>query len=401
MRDLNDVRGLRLRSRAAVLRHIVGDGPTTRAKVAAASGLSPGSVTNVVSDLMAEGIVQETGSIPSDGGRPVAVLETVPSGAAFIGVDVGERGVAAELFDLRLAMLDREFCEAESHLSTPSHVAGALTAAVTAVRDRNAEIGSRLVGIGLGLPGIVEEPGTDHSVLYAQNLGWPPIAIGELLPISDVPVLADNGAKTLAAAELWFGAARNAQQAAVALLGRGVGLAITSNGRTLRGSRSSAGEWGHCKVTIGGPECGCGSRGCLESYVGAAGILRRWADTGAPVDGTGWRALSSLVQAAGDGDPAALRVVDETITILGTALGNVVNLFNPDRIVVGGWVGILLMSRYAEAIATTTKAASLSRPGEQFELRTAAFAGDSVAIGAALLPLEELIRRPQRTPEFT
>ena len=82
-------------------------------------------------------------------------------------------------------------------------------------------------------------------------------------------MLADNGAKALAAAEMWFGSVRGVDHALVALLGRGVGLGIVTSGRLLRGSRSSAGEWGHTKVIANGRPCRCGGRGCLEAQVGA------------------------------------------------------------------------------------------------------------------------------------
>lgn len=391
-------RDLRTRNRAVVLTHVVRSGEVTRAELATACGLSAGTITNVVGDLMREGLVEERGSMPSDGGRPVAKLGVRPSGAYLLGADVGEKGVAVELFDLSMRRVDREFSESSTREADPSEVSGALRDAVQAIRARNAHVASRLVGLGLGLPGIVEDPEGSHEgssvVLHAQSLGWPAMKVDEMLGSPDLEVFADNGAKALATAEVWFGSARDVDHAAVALLGRGVGLGLVSGGELLRGSSSSAGEWGHTKITPDGRLCRCGSHGCLEAYVGADGLLGRWRELGGAPVGNGWGALTQLVEEADAGEPAARTALDETLEILAHAFANLVNLMNPRLLVVGGWVGLCLMRARADELERRTRALSLDRPGGQFEFRLCHFEGDAVALGAALLPLERLIERP-------
>lgn len=402
MADSNTSRDLRLNNRALVLREIVRNQEVTRAGLAAACGRSPATVTNVVADLIREGLVEELGSVPSEGGRPITRLGVRPGGAYFLGADVGEKGVAVELFDLSFERVDREFREGDTRQADPQQVARALTEAVRAIRERNAAVEPRLVGLGLGLPGIVEDPEGSHEgtgvVLHAQSLGWPPVRLDELVDVPGLEVFADNGAKTLATAELWFGAARGVSHAAVALLGRGIGMGLISDGELLRGSASSAGEWGHTKVTPGGRRCRCGDRGCLETYVGADALLDRWRERGGTPEGNGWRAVTALVDRADAGDPAASAVVDEAIEVLALAFANLVNLLNPQQIIVGGWVGLCLMATRAEEIERRTRASCLTRPGGQFTLRLCRFEGDAVALGAALLPLERLIQRPVDAP---
>ncbi|PKQ25669.1 MAG: ROK-family transcriptional regulator [Actinobacteria bacterium HGW-Actinobacteria-4] len=395
------VRVLRRSNRAAVLRHVVHEGETTRTRVGHECQLSVGSVTNVVNDLISEGLVLEAGSVPSSGGRPTMLLRPRPEGAYFIGVDVGEEGAAAELFDLGLNRVDREFSRTAAGAKDSQAIGHALTAAVGALWDRHADKWTSIAGVGLGLPGVVETDQTGAQTLYAQSLGWPPVAVRELLEVpggGDVPIYADNGAKTLAAAENAFGSARGAGSAVVALLGRGVGLGVIFDGQILRGRASSAGEWGHARVTIGGRKCSCGGRGCLQAYVGADGILERWHDAGGRPDGHGWRAMSALIDAASAGDAVATTVVDETIEILGVGLGNLVNLYNPERVVIGGWVGLKLMETLAPNVEAATRRVALTRPASQFTLHSCAFGGDSVAVGAALLPLERLIDAPSIRP---
>lgn len=387
---------LRLQNRATVLQEIVLRGSVTRGELANVTRLSAATVANVVVGLIDEGLVREDGTQPSRGGRPSAVLTVKADGAAMLGADVGERGVAVELFDLSMRLLDREFSEVPDREADPGQIRTALDAAVTAILARNADVGPRVIGLGLGLPGIVEnaDAGPD-ALLYAQSLGWDEVRVGDLVDARGLPVSAENGAKTLATAERWFGALRGVDDALVALLGRGVGLAILSEGRLTRGSRSSAGEWGHTRVGLDGPECRCGAHGCLEAYVGAHAILERWRDLGAVVEGEGWRALSALFDAAGAGDSVARRAVDETLDVLGVALANLVNLTNPSTVLVGGWVGLLIMASEAERLEMRIRDAALRRPGTQFDLGLCRFEGDSVSMGAALLPLQQLILRPR------
>lgn len=385
-----NAREVRQNNRAAVLRSLVMSSPTSRAQLAAECGLSLASVTNLVSELIADGLVVEQGSLPSGGGRPIGMLSPRPDGAAFIGVDVGEHGVTVELFDLAMHPLERVFRAVRARSVTPQRLATTLRRAVDEVRSAGED--QRIAGIGLGLPGIVATSAGDESVLYAQTLGWKPVAVDRLLPDSDLPVFADNGAKTLATAELWHGAARGVGHGIVALLGRGVGAGLISNGRVLRGASSSAGEWGHTKVSLGGPHCACGARGCLEAYVGAEALARRWSDTSAAaVDDDPERVVPALLAAAEGGDEIARKVVDETVEMVGIGLANVVNLLNPECVVVGGWAGLQLMEVASDRIATAVIDNTLDRPAAQCRVVPSQIGVDAVALGAALLPLEAFI----------
>ncbi len=383
---------LRQRNRAAALRFILRTGETTRADLARACGLSLASAATIVSDLIADGLIEEVGSVSSRGGRPIAVIAPRNDGAYAIGADVGERGVAVELFDFGLNMIDREFRGGRQE-ETPEGIESDLVAAIAALRERNEERWPRLIGVGLGLPGVVETDADGRQMLYAQSLGWVPRAIPSTY-LEGVPVFAENGAKTLANAELWYGAARGVEHAAVALLGRGVGLGVVTDGEVFHGAFSSATEWGHTKIRFGGALCRCGDRGCVEAYVGADALLEAWREAGAQFEGTGWHAIGALLQAAVT-DPAAASVLDLGIEALGAALGNIVNLTNPQRIVIGGWVGMRLMEAHADRIAAAIRGNSLHRAAEQFDLAVASFGGDTVALGAALMPIEALINAPR------
>ena len=384
---------LRQHNRAQALRSIILSGQTSRAVLARESGLSVASVTNLVSELISEGLVMEAGSIASSGGRPVTLLAPNPAGAYFLGADVGERGVAVELFDLSMSRIDREFRGGREGEPLEA-ISLDLAEAVEALKLRNPDSWERMVGIGLGLPGIVESNPSGEQVLYAQSLGWDPVPIEKLLS-PGIPVFAENGAKTQAMAELWDGAARGVGEALVVLLGRGVGLGIVSGGELASGLTSSAGEWGHVKIVRGGRLCRCGGRGCVEAYLGADAILESWSEAGGSFEGSGWRALGELLEADQAGDPVAASVVSEIVATLGSALGGLVNLTNPERVIIGGWVGLRLMESLPARVEAATRAEALAHPGSQFSLHACHFGGDTVALGAAIMPLEALMNEPR------
>lgn len=387
------VSDVRQRNRSQALRSIILSGQTSRAELARECGISVASVTNLVSELMDEGLVVEAGSVASSGGRPVTLLAPNPFGAYFLGADVGERGVAVELFDLSMTRVDREFRGGREEERIEA-ISQDLDEALDALRERNPDAWPRLVGIGLGLPGIVENEADGRQVLYAQSLGWPPVAVTELIS-HDIPIFAENGAKTQAMAELWDGAARGIDEALVVLLGRGVGLGIVSDGELAHGLTSSAGEWGHVRIVRDGRPCRCGGRGCVEAYVGADAILAAWAEAGGVFDGSGWGALGQLLAADAEGDAAASAVVQDLVATLGAALGSLVNLTNPERVVIGGWVGLRLMESLAERVEAAMREVALARPGSQFDLVACRFGGDTVALGAAIMPLDALLGAPR------
>jgi predicted NBD/HSP70 family sugar kinase len=246
---------------------------------------------------------------------------------------------------------------------------------------------SAVLGIGVGVPGIVEN-GPD-GLVHGQTFGWEAVPLARLLRAgTSLPLHIDNGAKTMGQAELWFGAGRGAQHAVVCLIGSGVGASIIAQGSTYRGSTSSAGEWGHTTVMVGGRACRCGSRGCLEAYIGAEAILDRY---GGPLPGNDQEsALTALIHLAATSDRAA-EVLDETALYLGVSIANLINLFNPERIILGGWAGLLLGERMLPAIREVAREHSLRHPFAQTSIEPGRLGPDAVALGAATLPIEALL----------
>ncbi|WP_016908531.1 ROK family transcriptional regulator [Streptomyces xiaopingdaonensis] len=388
------VRDLRRGNRTAVLRQLYFEGPLSRQALGPATGLSSGSISNVVAELTGEGLLEEAGVIESEGGRPRTLLRVAAGSACLIGVDIGETRVRVELFDLAL----NELARAELPLAGQGHdaglVAGHVGECVAGVLRSSGADPAALLGVGVGVPGIVERDAERGAVVHGQTVGWDAVPLEERLRAAvelpaEVPYFVGNGAKALGQAEMWFGGGRGAQDAVVVLLGSGVGACVVTGGA----DRGGADEWGHLTVNLRGRRCRCGARGCLEAYTGSAGLLERWREAGgAPPADDEEAGLRALLSAAypGDGRPAdasAVAVLDETAEYLGAGISGLVNLFGPERVLIGGWAGLRIGPHLLHAVRRHAAAHSLRYPGERVAIELGRLGADAVTVGAATLPL--------------
>lgn len=391
------VRDLRRDNRTAVLRQLYFGGTTSRLEVARLTGLSPATVGTVVGELLHEGVVEETGQMESEGGRPATLLDIRRDRAFAIGVDVGETGVRAELFDLRLQTQRATVRTMSATDPSPAEVVRVLKGAVDYLKG-DIPAGVQLLGVGVGVPGIVDDH--DHTVVYVPSIGWDGVPLhAMLLDALGGRVWIDNGAKTMGRAEAWFGEGREVSNLVVTLIGTGVGAALISDGTIYRGATSSAGEWGHTKIVVGGAACRCGAKGCLEAYIGADAIVARYRRFNRSVPaGLGQvAALQHLADALKQGRAPAQKTLEETATYLAVGIGNLTNMLNPAKIVLGGYVGLLLGPVLLPLVRERLADYALRPAADRVVLALSAFGPDAVALGAATLPVEHFLRTGGRT----
>jgi len=383
-------RDIRRANRSVLLTRLYQDGPLSRHDLVHSTALSQASVSTLAGELIEEGLVEEAGQVRSDGGRPRVLLRVAPEFGYVIGVDVGETRVQVELFDMSMTARAKADHALESTAPRPREVVGRILGGLRTVVAQSGVDPASVLGVGVAVFGVVERP--DDAVVHAQTLGWDAVPLGAMLRAgTDLPVHVDNGAKTLGQAEMWFGAGRGARHAVIALVGSGVGAAVVADGVSYRGVHSSAGEWGHTTVAYGGRECRCGARGCLEAYVGAEAILDRYrrANRGRPAPGPDEEsAIRALIQS-----PArtATAVLAETVGYLGAGFATLINLFNPERIVLGGWTGLALGQRFLPEIRAATAEHALRQPFAQTSIVLCELGQDAVALGAATLPVARLL----------
>jgi predicted NBD/HSP70 family sugar kinase len=250
-----------------------------------------------------------------------------------------------------------------------------------------------ILGVGVAVPGLVEH--LQDAVVHGQSVGWQAVPLEAMLRSRiSLPILVDNGAKTLGQAERWFGAARSTDDVVIILLGIGAGACIISSGEVYRGATSSAGEWGHTTIMVGGRTCRCGAQGCLEAYVGAGAIAARYSELKRRRLAAGPGGLEGQIAAiidTRDRDPVAAQVLDETVTYLGAGIADLVNLFNPERVVVGGWLGQALSDELLPPIREAAGRQALHLPFSRVEIVKADLGTDAVALGAATLPIARLL----------
>ncbi|HEV7897437.1 MAG TPA: ROK family transcriptional regulator [Planosporangium sp.] len=359
-------------------------GPRTRSELVALTGLSRPTVTAGLADLTGAGLVTgqlATAARPA-GGRPASVVRLTRAAGLALGVDVGRRHIRVAVADLghailteRATRLDRD---ADDH---PTEVLGLATDLVDQALDATAAARRDVVGVGFGIPA----PITRHGRIGSAALlpAWADLAPGEELAARlDLPVRVDNDANLGALAEYVWGAGRGCVDLVYIKLATGIGAGIVLDGRLYRGVAGTAGELGHVTLDARGPVCRCGNRGCLELTAGGRALLEN-----ARLTRPDLTDLDELVRLATDGDPGCRRLLIDAGTQLGYALGGLVNLLNPARIVLGGELrggAPLMRDPLRRGLADTAMAAPVKAVQvvpAQLDLRAAALGGVALALG--------------------
>ena len=401
-------RDLRRHNRSTLVSYLYHQQGASRVELTRASGLSSATVSNVVSGLIGDGMVREAGSEESEGGRPRALLEVRPEFGDVIGVDIGETHIQVGLFDWTLrTKATATYPVTDRRLTPASVVRRVLNGVDKVVADGGVEAGS-LLGVGVGVPGAVQ-PSARGAVagtgrhprgsVYAPTLGWSGVELMDMLkPSIEAPLYLDNCARTLGQAEMWLGAGRGAGRAIVALLGVGLGAALTVGGATGHGATSDTSEWGHTVVNVGGAPCRCGSRGCLEAYVGAEAILAAYATRrgSRPLKETDVETqVAELVRRAAE-PGAAADVIAEAAEYLGIGIANLVNLLHPDRVVLSGWAGGLIGPAALDGVRDAAARHALPYMYGDIRIELGQLGSQAVAVGAATLPVMQILATGER-----
>jgi predicted NBD/HSP70 family sugar kinase len=332
-RSEGSLASLRRLNRGRVIDALREHGMISRAEIARRTGLSRSTVSSLVSELQSDGLVverEEPGAAHGEqGGRPPILLAFDASAGAALGIDFGHSHVRVAVSDLSSNIL----AERAAPMDIDHEAHEGLDVALELIGEALDEAGverSRVIGAGLGLPGPVDQ--TDGVIGSSAILpGWVGVAAGEEMRRRlDMPVSVDNDANLGALAELSHGAGRGATDLVYLKVSSGIGAGLILGGRLHRGAGGVAGELGHMLVAPEGAVCRCGNRGCLETA----------ASTGALLDmlrrSHGELTVAEMLRLAGDGDLGCRRVIADAGRVIGSAVAVVLNLLNPQRLVVGG-----------------------------------------------------------------
>ncbi len=314
-------------NRSAVLAHLGAQGPSSRAELARVLGVSPALMTQLTKELLADDLIVELDHEPSQGGRPARRLGLAQRGGSAIGVKV----VADHVAFVEVG-LDGSVLRSASERFDAAASTGLSDLVALLERFIAGSAGTRLLGVGVGVPGSVDRQG--DGVVVSPQLGWNQIPLGATLRRAlQLPVLIENNVNALAMAERLYGTGRRHDSFLVVTIGTGVGAGIVVDGVVLRGFAGGAGEIGHTPVVEDGPLCMCGNHGCLEALVGEAALVRTARERGIIADTAGMAALRAAADA---GDAAASALFGEAGHLLGRTLAGIVHTLDPEIVILLG-----------------------------------------------------------------
>jgi|Deesub1362A_J573_1020465.scaffolds.fasta_scaffold02956_3 predicted NBD/HSP70 family sugar kinase len=335
---------LRHHNRALIVNLLRDQGPLSRAELSRLTGLAPSALSRLSAALISEGLVRELGKTPSPSGRPPILLGLNPDYASSIGLKIEAERVLAARVDLLGRVQEEVTVPFED--PAPVNVLSALEEVVSQL------LRGKVLGIGVAVSGFVDS--VAGKCLFSPILGWHEVDLSH--PLSErfgLEVHVENDVNALTLAEARYGAGRDFPDFVCVTVGEGLGAGVVIGGRLYRGAFGGAGEFGHTLFDPRGPRCRCGERGCLEVFSSDQFLRRKARELGSSVE--------ELSRRARDGDSTAEAAFRELGEHLGYGLKDLVNLLNPQAIVIGG--------------ERTTSDGDLFLPFAEEVLRKHAFAG--------------------------
>ncbi|MGA7834865.1 MAG: ROK family transcriptional regulator [Acidimicrobiales bacterium] len=358
----------------------------SRAELARQSQLSAPTVSAIIDHLMKRGIIIETTTAPSSGGRPPVLLSVDPKAGYVVGIKLRGDGLTTVVCDL-----DAQVVSSEEHYV---NLVGDPMAALDAIEHETrralvdaAVPASKVLGVGVGLSGIIDS--SAGVCRFSHLLQWRDVDLAApLRRRMGLPVWVENDVNTLAVAEKWAGDAHDARDFITLSVGRGIGLGIVVDRSLYRGAHGAGGEFGHMIVEPGGPKCECGRFGCLEAMVGEGALRRRVSERkGHDVS------REELLMLVELGDAATIDVIDNAGRKLGLAVANVVTLLNPELLIICG-EGTALGAPFIDPIVNAVRDQTFADVGRQLDIKVQSWGDEAWAVGAATLVLRESFNLP-------
>ena len=368
--------------------------PISRVRLARLTGLSTTTVTNLTGELIGQGVLAEVGTdleaVTEGAGRPPLAMALIPDSRYAVGIHIGVRTLYFALGDLAAHLIDQRTLP-HRPAEPVDQTLDRMAATVNEMLAAHPETAAQVVGVGVGASGLVEQS-TGINIL-APNLGWRNVPLrDELARRLHLPVQVDNNVRCMALAESLFGQGKHAKALAFVYSRVGLGAGLVVDGQVYRGAGYGAGEIGHWTILPqGGELCRCGNTGCLETLVSEPAIIalaRPLApDVLAAAKQTGLDPLSAIFAAARAGHPALKTMLADRAFYMGIALANLVNVLNPQLIVLGG----LLDSGFDlfhPVLLQTIRDRAFGGLGDQVTILPASFGDKSGEAGAVALGLD-------------
>jgi predicted NBD/HSP70 family sugar kinase len=391
-----------------LLRTLRSNGARSRAQLAIDTGLTKATVSSLISELADRGLVADIGLATNDRrGRPGTLVELDGRGVVSVGLElnVGELAVLVTDVAGRTVYEARRPCAASQ---LPRHrVIEALVKLCRSAIDEARVHGAYLyTEINVAAPGVVDADG--RTLIFAPNLQWSPIALAERIEDElglGIDVVVHNESNLAAIAEHRQGSMAGHDPLVLVFCQVGVGGGIAIDGRVLRGSSGLSGEIGHMAMVRNGAECGCGGRGCWETLVGLAPLLR--AALGSEAEArlqdrtqSPREHVAELVKRASQGNNKTLKALSDVGTWLGLGIANLANIVDPSAVVLGG-IYVDLAPWLMPALRVAFDQQAMRANVERCQIAPSSLGINAVVVGGAILGADRILDNPLLAPLIT
>jgi N-acetylglucosamine repressor len=392
MRKTGNNQYLRKMNQSTILDLIRTNEGISRIELAAKTGLSATAISAIVKTLLKDGYIMEVGEGKSSGGRKPTMLKLRPESYYSFGFDIDVGFIYTIIGDITGKIIYEHKYETDKSLKPVEAVDKIADIYYRSIRELKLSQ-EYILGVGISIAGLIDSQ--TKKVVLAPNLGWSDVSIKEILEEKlKNTIYIENEAMCSAICENWFGSCRGIDDFICINIESGIGAGIFVRGMSYRGSSGNAGEIGHIPVASSGSTCKCGKKGCLETVASASSMLARYRKSpeyiSSPVYGADDdEVFSYMVEKAKNGDTLVLKIFHDAAVSLGKAIGFLINMFNPERIVLGKkfpQYGDMML----ELIKSETLKTALSYPAQNCRIISSGFCQNSSAIGATAIPIKKL-----------
>ncbi len=369
--------------------------PISRREISRLTHLSPSTVSSIVDKLIAAGFITESPASAAKVSRRPVYLRLNPQMHFPLGIEIETHQLLGLVMNLCGDILHHETIPLPE-----TDYPGVLCRVVELYQRLVQEMpGASILGVGIASPGYVDSQ--KGTVVFSSNLGWRDVPVLDVVSKQiDTPVFVQSNIQAVALGELWYGAGVGREDLICVRVGSGIGAGIIIGGEIYRGPQDRAGHFGHMIIERGGRRCRCGNLGCLEAYVSTSALLQQVergltanADTQVVLLSTSRNEkLDAIIQAGKEGDRFVLNIFEEMGNYLGIGLTNLVNLLNPELIIIAGGMakaGDLLLEPLRRALA-------LHAYPPLPEVTTTRLGEYTVAVGAATRVIQHVFENPIR-----
>lgn len=369
---------IKINNKKRIIKLLSKERELTKLDISRKLDISVPTVTTIVGELKEEGIVEEAGMATSTGGRKPVIIRFLPDSRYSIGIDLGRNYVRAILTNLDSKIIEDKSKELD--VITESEVLSIMKSLIEDLINSMTNIENKLLGIGFSLPGTVNEK--ELTLEVATNFRLKNISFKEIYSYFKLPIFLENEANSGSLAESRLGVAKDLKNLIYVSITEGIGGGILLNNDMYRGKDRRAGEIGHMCIAKNGRQCNCGRSGCWETYASSRALIKDYNEN--TKDKV--KKIDELVQRFISGEDTASNVIEEYIENLVEGIENLIFIFNPDYIVIGGDIS-KHSNIFSSKLSSKIFECNEFYKKDDVKILFSGLQDDSNILGAALMPI--------------